>query len=155
MSKQAYRRGKAGKNVGTQQVRFKSVRLMNLGQTLKHMHGKVAVAAGTALLALSPSVAIAQEEAAEASAEAANASLYTPMGRDMVKGQPIDGNIDVQPQFSDVGQFAQGFHIGLVWVMAIISVFVLNLDSGSGAHLDRYRFAFDFIASRAICVAAS
>lgn len=100
---------------------------MNLGQTLKHMHGRIAVIAGTALLALLPSAAIAQDEAAELGAEAASAALYTPMGPDMIKGQPIDGKIDVQPQFSDVGQFAQGFHIGLVWVMAIISLFVLGL----------------------------
>jgi len=100
---------------------------MNLGQTLKHMHGQIAVAAGTALLALSPSAAIAQDETAEAGAEAANAALYTPMGTDMIKGQPIDGNIDVQPQFSDIGEFASGFHIGLVWVMGIISLFVLGL----------------------------
>lgn len=105
---------------------------MKLGQTLKRAYTLLAIGMGMGLMALLPSNALAQDEAAvaaetEAAAEAANAALYTPMGQDMVKGQPIDGEWDVQPQFSDIGEYANGFHIGLIWVMAAISIFVLAL----------------------------
>ena len=90
--------------------------------------------AGAATLMLA-GVAMAQE-AAEATAEAVGdaaeaaapaASGYTPLGPDMIKGQPIDRGIDVQEQFSEVGNMALGLHTGLVWVMAVISLFVLVL----------------------------
>ncbi len=42
-------------------------------------------------------------------------------------GQPVDGGLDVQQQFSPTGRYALGFHNALVWVMAIISIFVLGL----------------------------
>lgn len=68
--------------------------------------------------------AAAAESAAEAPAEAA---AYTPLGADMIKGQPVPGGLDVQPQYSDIGAQAIGLHTGLVWVMIIISAFVLLL----------------------------
>lgn len=54
-------------------------------------------------------------------------SGYTPMGPDMIKGQPVDGAFDLQPQYSEIGETAQPFHVALVWIMAIISIFVLAL----------------------------
>jgi cytochrome c oxidase subunit 2 len=97
---------------------------MTIGQTFKRAHGKSMVALGCVLAGATPYAAAAQEAEAEATATEA---LYTPMGPDMIKGQPVDGGIDVQPQFSDIGEMANGFHIGLVWVMALISIFVLGL----------------------------
>lgn len=110
---------------------------MILGQSLKRAYTYLIV--GLGLFALSPSHAIAQEEApsaateAAAEADAATAGLYTPMGTDQIKGQPVAaeddfyGSMNVQPQFTDIGQYADGFHIALIWIMAIISVFVLGL----------------------------
>jgi len=91
-----------------------------------------------AVLALLPGAAIAQDEseaaaetteatAAPAADAAAAAGGYTPLGPDMIKGQPSPGALDLQPQYSDIGQSAAGFHIALVWVMAAISLFVLGL----------------------------
>lgn len=98
-----------------------------------------------AVLALVPGAALAQDAAAPADAAAAPAEgavtavegaatagaeaapAYTPLGPDMIKGQPVDGRLDLQPQFSAVGDYAFGLHVGLVWVMGIISVFVLGL----------------------------
>ena len=102
---------------------------MNLGQSLKRAYTYLIV--GLGLIALSPGHALAQEEAAapetEAAAEADTLGLYTPMGNDMIKGQPVDKEWDVQPQFTEIGEYANGFHIGLIWVMAVISIFVLAL----------------------------
>ncbi|MEZ5680057.1 MAG: cytochrome c oxidase subunit II [Erythrobacter sp.] len=91
-------------------------------------------------LMLSPTLATAQDAPAattETSAEAAAtgevaatdaaAGSYTPMKPTEGKGMPVQGGIDVQDQFSPTGEYAHGLHIGLVWVMAIISVFVLIL----------------------------
>ncbi len=53
---------------------------------------------------------------------------YTPLDpRQWIKGQPVDGGLDVQPQYSPIGQRAHTFHIWLVWIMAVISAFVLGL----------------------------
>ena len=54
-------------------------------------------------------------------------ATYTPLGPDMIKGQPVNGAFDLQPQFSEIGETAQPFHVALVWIMAIISIFVLAL----------------------------
>ena len=43
------------------------------------------------------------------------------------KGMPVAGAIDEQSQFSPIGKQANGLHIALVWIMAIISIFVLLL----------------------------
>ncbi|WP_369025593.1 cytochrome c oxidase subunit II [Qipengyuania sp. RANM35] len=63
--------------------------------------------------------------AADAAAPAAGS--YTPMKPTAGKGMPVERGIDVQDQYSPTGDFAHGLHIGLVWVMAIISAFVLLL----------------------------
>jgi cytochrome c oxidase subunit 2 len=52
---------------------------------------------------------------------------YTPMKPTPGVGMPIDGAFDVQAQYSPNGRQAMGMHTGLVWVMAIITAFVLGL----------------------------
>lgn len=66
-------------------------------------------------------------DVADPDAVAEGADAYTPMAPTAGKGMPIEGAIDVQDQYSEDGRFAHGFHIGLVWVMAAISAFVLAL----------------------------
>ncbi len=53
---------------------------------------------------------------------------YTPLGSDMIKGQPVDGAIDFQPQYTDDGQFAYNMHTYILMpVITAISLFVLGL----------------------------
>ncbi|WP_309621900.1 cytochrome c oxidase subunit II [Novosphingobium sp.] len=52
---------------------------------------------------------------------------YTPMAPVEGVGMPISGAIDVQQQFSPTGQQANTMHIGLVWVMVVITAFVMLL----------------------------
>lgn len=120
---------------------------MDFGNWPREALGRNATIWTAAVLALVPGMASAQEAAAEAAPAAADAApveavaataeaatttaaaapTYTPLGPDMIKGQPVNGALDLQPQFSEVGQQAFGFHVALVWIMAIISVFVLGL----------------------------
>ncbi|WFL77594.1 cytochrome c oxidase subunit II [Altererythrobacter arenosus] len=116
---------------------------MILGQTLKRAHYLFAALVIAVLLALAPRAAMAQDaaatettaETAEVAATAADvatpatetAGAYTPMAPTEGKGMPVDGLLDVQDQYSPIGQSALGLHNGLVWVMAIISIFVLGL----------------------------
>ncbi|WP_341711510.1 cytochrome c oxidase subunit II [Erythrobacter sp.] len=90
-------------------------------------------------LMLSPSLAQAQDAPAaapteavvaasdDAAVDATPAGSYTPMKPTEGKGMPVARGIDVQPQYSPTGDFAHGLHVGLVWVMALISAFVLLL----------------------------
>ena len=105
-----------------------------------------------ALLALTPQIAVAQDSVAseaapqttsapealpaadaaiavDASAEASpTTSTYKPLGPEWIKGQPVDGNIDFQPQYTDDGQFAYKMHTYLLMpVITVISLFVLGL----------------------------
>ena len=98
-----------------------------------------------AMLVFAPRIALAQESTAAASApevavtepavaateateaEAKSAGSYVPMKPTAGKGMPVPGGLDVQPQYSDIGKTATGFHTALVWIMAIISAFVLIL----------------------------
>ena len=66
-------------------------------------------------------------EAAEGAEAAEATSAYTPMAPTEGKGMPVPKAWDIQPQYSENGEFAYGLHIGLIWVMAIISAFVLAL----------------------------
>ena len=72
---------------------------------------------------------VAAADVAQASSEdvGPGADAYTPMKPTEGKGMPIAKAIDVQQQFSPIGQQANALHIGLVWVMALISIFVLAL----------------------------
>jgi len=58
---------------------------------------------------------------------AAGASAYKPLGPEWIKGQPHAGGIDIQKQYSPTGEQAYKLHIGLVWIMAAITLFVLGL----------------------------
>lgn len=58
---------------------------------------------------------------------AAGSSAYTPLGPEWIKGQPTPGGMDVQKQYSPIGEQAAPFHTALVWIMVIICVFVLGL----------------------------
>ena len=102
-------------------------------------------------LALAPQAAFAQDEAPVAATEAATgeapadasgpadaaapdtaaatpaAGSYEPLGPEWIKGQPTAGAWDVQDQYSPIGQTATGLHVWLIWIMAIICVFVLGL----------------------------
>ena len=69
----------------------------------------------------------AATESAPAAEGAVDAAAYTPLGPEMIKGQPVPGGLDVQQQYSDIGVEAMVLHTGLVWVMIIISAFVLLL----------------------------
>ena len=72
-----------------------------------------------------PQEELAAVEDPDAVAEGADA--YTPMAPTDGIGMPVDRGIDIQPQFSTIGEQAYGLHIWLVWVMFAISAFVLAL----------------------------
>jgi cytochrome c oxidase subunit II len=58
---------------------------------------------------------------------AAGAAAYTPMKPTPGIGMPVQGGLDIQEQFSPTGRFAFKLHVALLWVMGIISAFVLGL----------------------------
>ena len=79
-------------------------------------------------------VAAATESAAAPAAVETDAATveggesgYTPLGPEDIKGQPLPGEWNVQPQYSDIGEQAFALHTGIFWVMVVISVFVLVL----------------------------
>ncbi|KWV94393.1 cytochrome c oxidase subunit II [Erythrobacter sp.] len=69
----------------------------------------------------------AAADVADPEAVAEGSGAYTPMKPTEGKGMPIPAGIDVQTQYSPIGHQANALHIGLVWVMALISLFVLAL----------------------------
>ena len=81
----------------------------------------------TSAAALEEVPAAEAADVADPDAVAAGSDAYTPMAPTEGKGMPIPGAIDVQQQFSPIGESASGLHVALVWVMAIISIFVLGL----------------------------
>ena len=86
-----------------------------------------AQAAPTTTAAQTPVPAIADAAVAATDAPAADSS-YTPLGPDMIKGQPVNGKIDFQPQFTEDGEFAYKMHTYLLLpVITVISLFVLGL----------------------------
>ena len=97
---------------------------MKLGQILSQARNSIAAIGAASVLALSPQGAMAQmvaEEAAEAS------EGYTPMAPTEGVGMPVDGGLNIQPQFTEIGAQALELHTALLWIMGIISVFVLGL----------------------------
>ena len=69
-------------------------------------------------------------EAAEGSTvEAApGADAYTPLGPEWIKGQPVDGAIDFQPQYSPSGEYAYNMHTYiLIPTITVVSLLVLFL----------------------------
>ena len=107
-----------------------SVRLMILGHTLKRAHYLFATIAVAILAAFAPKFALAQDAAEGAATDgAAEAVAAAPaaMAPTPGKGMPVDRGLDVQTQFSPIGDTALGLHTGLVWIMFAISIFVLGL----------------------------
>lgn len=76
------------------------------------------------MLAITPGMALAQGDAAATTLAAGG---YVPMAPTPGRGMPVDGGIDVQEQFSEIGNVAVGLHGGLVWIMGLICLFVLAL----------------------------
>ena len=73
-----------------------------------------------------PAAAAAEGSTAEAAASATPG--YTPLGPEWIKGQPVDGGIDFQPQFTEDGAYAYKMHTYLlVPIITGISLFVLGL----------------------------
>ena len=66
-------------------------------------------------------------DVANPDAVSAGSDAYTPMAPTEGKGMPVAGGWDIQPQFSENGEFAYGLHYGLIWVMVLICAFVLAL----------------------------
>lgn len=52
---------------------------------------------------------------------------YTPMKPTEGKGMPVPKGLDVQTQYSPIGEQAQPFHNALLWLSVAIAVFVLAL----------------------------
>ena len=113
-----------------------SITVTNIGaNTFKQITLHIAAVAALALGGFA-GAASAQEAVDAASPESGvvtatetsvDAAAYTPLGPDMIKGQPVPGGLDVQQQYSDIGVQAMALHTGLVWVMILISAFVLLL----------------------------
>lgn len=94
-----------------------------LAQTAPAAEAPAAPAAAAA-----PADGAAATPAAPATAAAADgASGYTPMKPVAGVGQPVAGGLDVQAQYSPTGRYAFKFHTAMLWVMGIISAFVLIL----------------------------
>ena len=66
-------------------------------------------------------------DVADPDAVSAGSGAYTPMAPTEGKGMPVPGGIDIQPQYSETGEYAYGLHVWLVWIMVAISLFVLVL----------------------------
>ncbi len=123
----------------------KSAKTMKILGSLHGFHRIVASLTMAAMLAFGAQGAMAQDatettaaqqteevaaaDVAQASSEdvGPGADAYTPMKPTEGKGMPIAKAIDVQQQFSPIGHQANALHIGLVWIMVIISLFVLAL----------------------------
>ena len=103
---------------------------MNLG---KHAHAAARAVSGIgtalalfvpqALMAAAPAVV----EPSAAASSAAAAGSYVRMKPTDGKGMPVANGLDVQTQYSPIGEYGHWMHNWLVWVMVIISVFVLGL----------------------------
>ena len=110
---------------------------MKILGSLKGFHRIVASLAMAAMLAFgaqgvaaqdaADTAATAQVEAAADTESTEATSSYVPMKPTEGKGMPVAKGIDVQPQYSPIGHQASALHVGLVWVMVAISVFVLAL----------------------------
>jgi cytochrome c oxidase subunit 2 len=90
-------------------------------------------AAAPAADAQSPNVAdetLPAAEAAEGSTTAAATDTggYTPLGPEMIKGQPEAGALTFQDQYSDDGEYALWMHdVILLPIITVVSLFVLGL----------------------------
>lgn len=90
----------------------------------------LAQAAPAPVASAAPAAATSTATAPAAAGEAKAAPEipgYKPLGPDMIKGMPVPGGVNVQTQYSDIGKQATKLHDGLLWVMGLISLFVLVL----------------------------
>jgi cytochrome c oxidase subunit 2 len=101
------------------------------------------VAAPAAPDAAAPTAPAAADAAAATAADAAAAG-YTPLGPDMIKGQPTDPRDDMlagmtfQDQYTDLGNEALWMHDAILLpVITVISIFVLGLLLYVGARYNR------------------
>ncbi|MEE4454056.1 cytochrome c oxidase subunit II [Novosphingobium resinovorum] len=65
--------------------------------------------------------------AAGGAAQASSAGSYTPMAPTPGVGMPVDGGIGLQDQYSKLGEYGYAIHHGLLWVIGLITLFVLIL----------------------------
>jgi cytochrome c oxidase subunit II len=84
-----------------------------------------AVSEAAAPAAVAP--AAADQAAAPEQAAAAAGAAYVPMAPTAGKGMPVDKGLDLQQQFSPVGEYAFGLHTALIYLCVIIAAFVLLL----------------------------
>jgi cytochrome c oxidase subunit II len=80
---------------------------------------------------VAPVAAVATAKTAASADKAGTAAVapgkYVPMKPTAGKGMPVARGMDVQDQFSPVGQQARPFHVALLYLCAAIAVFVLGL----------------------------
>lgn len=100
---------------------------MKLGQFLSQAQNSIAAIGVASVLALSPQGVLAQENAMVTDAAPEASGGYTPMAPTEGVGMPVDGALNVQSQFTEIGSQALELHTALLWIMGIISVFVLGL----------------------------
>ena len=100
---------------------------MKLGQFVSQAQNSLAAIGAASVLALSPQGALAQENAMVADAAPEASGGYTPMAPTEGVGMPIDGALNVQSQYTELGSQALSLHTALLWIMGGISVFVLGL----------------------------
>src|SRR3546814_9884842 len=100
---------------------------MKLGQIPSRARNFLAATGVAIMLASVPGGALAQNDAAAATPPAEAAGGYVPMAPTAGKGMPVDGAMNVQDQFSEMGSSAVGLHGGLSWIMGLINLFVLVL----------------------------
>jgi cytochrome c oxidase subunit 2 len=76
----------------------------------------------------SEAVPAAQQAEGSTTQAAPGASTYTPLGPEWIKGQPVDGGIDFQKQYSPDGHYAYGMHTYILLPMMVgVSLLVLFL----------------------------
>jgi cytochrome c oxidase subunit II len=123
---------------------------MNFGDIARKRLSFLAILISALALAASPQAALASAAAPAVSAEAPNvadetmpaaeaaegstveaapgADAYTPLGPEWIKGQPVDGAIDFQPQYSPSGEYAYNMHTYiLIPTITVVSLLVLFL----------------------------
>ena len=82
----------------------------------------------TAVEATAEDGAAAAADAATDEAAATDAPAFEHFGSDMIMGQPVDGNLGFQPQYTEDGQYGLWMHDALLMpIITIISLFVLFL----------------------------
>jgi cytochrome c oxidase subunit 2 len=123
---------------------------MNFGDIARKRLSFLAILISALALTAAPQAALASATAPAVSAEAPNvadettpapeaaegstveaapgADAYTPLGPEWIKGQPVSGGIDFQPQYSPSGEYAYNMHTYiLIPTITVVSLVVLFL----------------------------